>query len=189
VLDPWVDYILKDSCSAYEVFQMSLTNTAGIVGQTTCPSHPMVDITQNGSILQTSAVGTSYQWFLNGQLIPGANTNFYDMGQNPGGVYHVQVIYPFGCGVSPNLNILGVKNPLLDVISFMPNPTKDFIRIFNASEDNLHTTLFSMNGEKLMDLCIDEPENKLDLSQLSPGIYLLQFEQNGYKRMDKIIRE
>jgi hypothetical protein len=189
VLDPWVDYILKDSCGAYEDFQMSLTNTAGIVGQTTCPTHPMVDITQNGSILQTSAVGTSYQWFLYGQLIPGATANFYDMGQNPGGVYRVQVIYPFGCGVSPNLNILGVKNPLLDVISFTPNPTKDFIRIFNESKDNLHTTLFSMNGEKLMDFCFDEPENKLDLSQLSPGMYLLQFEQNGYKRMDKIIRE
>jgi hypothetical protein len=189
VLDPWIDYMLKDSCISYEVFQLQLANIAGIVGQTTCPSHPMVDITQNGSILQTSAVGTNYQWFLNGQLIPGAIANFYDMGQNPGGVYCVQVNFPFGCGVSPNLNILGVKNPLMDVVSFMPNPTKGYIHIFNASQDNLNTMLYSMNGEKLMEFSVNQSEKKLDLSHLSPGLYLLQFEQNGYKRMDKIICE
>jgi predicted dienelactone hydrolase len=187
VLDPWLDYMLKDICASYEAFEFNLTNTQGIIGQTTCPSNPTIDVSQNGSILGTSTIGTSYQWFLNGQPISGATSNEYNMGQNTGGVYYVEVAFPFGCGVSPNLTVLGLNNPLVEFITVNPNPAIDFISIKNNSSGIINATLLSLNGVKLIESSFIEKERIMDLSPFSPGIYLLQFEQSGFVRTDKII--
>lgn len=187
VLDPWLDYMLKDICASFETFEFNLTNTQGIIGQTTCPNNPLVDVSQNGSILETSTIGTSYQWFLNGQPISGANSNEYNMGQNAGGVFYVEVSFPFGCGVSPNLTVLGLKNPLLDSIVIHPNPASDYITVNTNSAGILHATLFSLEGSKLVELSTLEKELMVDLSALTPGIYLLQIDQSGFSRTDKII--
>jgi predicted dienelactone hydrolase len=187
VLDPWLDYMLKDICASYEVFEFNLTNTQGIIGQTTCPSNPTIDVSQNGSILGTSTIGTSYQWFLNGQPISGATSNEYNMGQNTGGVFYVEVAFPYGCGVSPNLTVLGLNNPLVEFITVHPNPAIDFISIKNNSSGIINATLLSLNGVKLIESSFIEKERIMDLSPFSPGIYLLQFEQSGFVRTDKII--
>jgi hypothetical protein len=187
VLDPWLDYLLKDICASFETFEFSLTNTQGIIGQTTCPNNPTVDVSQNGSILGTSTIGTSYQWFLNGQPISGATSNEYNMGQNTGGVFYVEVAFPFGCGVSPNLTVLGLNNPLIEFITVHPNPAIDFISIKNNSSGIINATLLSLNGVKLIESSFIEKERIMDLGPFSPGIYLLQFEQSGFVRTDKII--
>jgi hypothetical protein len=45
----------------------------------------------------------------------------------------------------------------------------------------------SLNGVKLIESSFIEKERIMDLSPFSPGIYLLQFEQSGFVRTDKII--
>lgn len=187
VLDPWLDYVLKDICVSYEAFELSITDTPGISAQTTCPNIPVVDISQNGSILSTSSIGLSYQWFLNGQPIAGANSNEYNTAQNTGGIYFVEVTFPFGCEFSPNLTVLGLNNPSIEFITVHPNPAIDYISIKNNSSEIIHTTLLSLNGVKLIESSFIEKECIMDLSTFSPGIYLLKFEQTGFTRTEKII--
>lgn len=189
ILDPWLDYMLKDNCSAYEAFQVALTNTNGIIGQTSCPINPQVDISQNGSILTTNTVGLSYQWLQNGIPIPGAIADYYDMGLTPSGVYNVQVTFPYGCGVSPSINIVGLENPLVNEISVQPNPCKETLMIRNSSGANVDCILFNLSGQVLKELSLNNATTVLDVSAFSEGLYLLQFKQNNLLLMQKCVIE
>ena len=189
ILDPWLDYNLKDICAAYEAFQLYLASTPGTNTQTTCPSIPVVDITQNGNLLQTSTPGSAYQWFLDGQLIPGAFADFYELGPNAGGVYTVQVSFLFGCAVSPNLNIVGLENILSDLITISPNPCKDFLVITNKGSQEIQATFWTMLGQKAKSIQLKNTSNTISVSDLSPGIYWIQFEHSSGTFLQKCIIE
>jgi predicted dienelactone hydrolase len=189
ILDPWLDYNLKNICAGYGSFQLSLTNTPGTTTQTTCPTIPMVDITQNGNLLQTSTQGSTYQWFLDGQLIPGAFTDFYELGPNATGVYTVQVNFPFGCGMSPNLNIVGLKDVIVDLISISPNPCKDFLVITNKGNLPIQATFFTVLGQKMKSIELKNPSTSIQVDDLNPGIYWIQFEQANNRFLQKCIIE
>ena len=189
VLDPWLDYNLKDICAAYEASQLYLASTPGTNTQTTCPSIPVVDITQNGNLLQTSTPGSAYQWFLDGQLIPGAFADFYELGPNATGVYTVQVSFPFGCAVSPNLNIVGLENILSDLITISPNPCKEFLTITTKSTEVMKATILNIQGQKIKSFDLPNSTNVIKLTDLSPGVYWVQVELFNHLFTQKCIIE
>jgi hypothetical protein len=189
VLDPWLDYNLKDICAAYEASQLYLASTPGTNTQTTCPSIPVVDITQNGNLLQTSTPGSAYQWFLDGQLIPGAFADFYELGPNATGVYTVQVSFPFGCAVSPNLNIVGLENILSDLITISPNPCKEFLTITTKSTEVMKATILNTQGQKIKSFDLPNSTNVIKLTDLSPGVYWVQVELFNHLFTQKCIIE
>jgi len=189
LLDPWLDFHLKDNCSAYELFQTALTSTTGINGQTTCPVVPNVVISQNGTILSTSTAGSSYQWYLNGVAIPGAIADYYDMGLQPGGVYQVQVTFPYGCGVSPNINVAGLENLNGNDLEIGPNPTKDFIHIDQSNPTEIHVTLIDISGQKHGAFKLSGKNNVIDVSAFHSGLYLLKLERSGTTYMKKCVIE
>jgi dienelactone hydrolase len=189
ILDPWLDYNLKDICAAYEATQLYLANTPGTSTQTTCPNIPTVDITQNGNLLQTSTPGSSYQWFLDGQLIPGAFADFYELGPNASGVYTVQVTFPFGCATSPNLNIVGLENKMEEFISVSPNPCKEFLVITNKGNQAIQATFWTMLGQKTKSIQLKNNSNTISVSDLLPGIYWIQIEHSSGVFLQKCIIE
>jgi dienelactone hydrolase len=189
ILDPWLDFNLKDICSGYESFQLSLTSTAGTTSQTTCPNIPTVDITQNGNLLQTSTPGSSYQWFVDGQLIPGAFADFYELGPNAAGVYTVQVSFAFGCAESPNLNIVGLQNIEEDLITVSPNPCKEFLLITNKGTQAIQATFLTILGQKTKSIQLKNTVNTISVNDLNPGIYWIQFEHSSGVFLQKCIIE
>ena len=189
ILDPWLDYNLKDICAAYEATQLYLTSTPGTTTQTTCPNVPSVDITQNGNLLQTTTPGSSYQWFLDGQLIPGAFADFYELGPNASGVYTVQVTFPFGCATSPNLNIVGLENMMEEFITVSPNPCKEFLVITNKGNQAIQATFWTMLGQKTKSVQLKNNSNTISVSDLRPGIYWIQFEHSSGVFLQKCIIE
>jgi hypothetical protein len=184
-----LDYNLKDICAAYEATQLYLANTPGTSTQTTCPNIPTVDITQNGNLLQTSTQGSTYQWFLDGQLIPGAFADFYELGPNASGVYTVQVTFPFGCATSPNLNIVGLENKMEEFISVSPNPCKEFLVITNKGNQAIQATFWTMLGQKTKSIQLKNNSNTISVSDLLPGIYWIQFEHSSGVFLQKCIIE
>jgi len=148
-----------------------------------------VDITQNGNLLQTSTPGSSYQWFLDGQLIPGAFTDFYELGPNVSGVYTVQVTFLFGCATSPNLNIVGLENKMEEFISVSPNPCKEFLVITNKGNQAIQATFWTMLGQKTKSIQLKNNSNTISVSDLLPGIYWIQFEHSSGVFLQKCIIE
>ncbi len=86
---PWLDYFLKDNCAAWQLFQDSLDASPRITGmQESIIAQP--EISQEGDSLISTAA-TTYQWYRNDDMIPGAT----DQGILPDepGLYMVEVTY------------------------------------------------------------------------------------------------
>lgn len=90
----WLDYKLKGNCSAFSVFNDSLDASPRITHQQNCQANPIPAITNNGGTLQSTA-GLGYQWYLNGNIVPGANSQQFSPAQD--GTYSVEVFYSNGC--------------------------------------------------------------------------------------------
>jgi hypothetical protein len=122
-------------------------------------------------------------------LIPGAFADFYELGPNATGVYTVQVSFPFGCAMSPNLNIVGLDNILEDLITVSPNPCKEFLVITNKGNQEIQATFFTMLGQKTKFIQLKNTTNTISVSDLSPGIYWIQFEHSTGTFLQKCIIE
>ncbi|RLD21425.1 MAG: hypothetical protein DRI54_09180 [Bacteroidetes bacterium] len=78
------------------------------------------------------------------------------------------------------------KNPF----AVFPNPSSDFIIIFNNSNDNksYDFSIVDLNGRMLYaEKEINSPEYTLNIEFLSPGIYLINFDKTGQSKTLKLI--
>lgn len=165
-------------------YSVQVTNAAGCASPVSSfvsvvvsptPGQPMVF--QNGAILASSAqVGN--QWFLNGNPIAGATSQFYTPTAN--GFYSVQVTLN-GCPseVSALLNfvLVGTREPLGDLdINIYPNPTQGWVQVAYAAPQMQRETaalcLFNTLGQRVLQ---SADIHHLDLSMLPAGAYMLQW--------------
>ena len=145
-------------------------------------SVPDVFITlTNDTVLSTTAVGTSYQWYLNGNLIPNANTNSWIATTH--GTYTVKVTFANGCEEESNALIIlpvGIEEEVNNLsFSIYPNPTSEYIEIkANNKNDrisNLTYYVYDINGKEL----ITTSNNLISLHTIENGSYILQVKWNN----------
>lgn len=135
-------------------------------------------ITQAGDTLFAYAGATSYQWYHNGLLIPGATDYFYII--SDGGNYNV---------VATDLNGCEVEAVIFDVVGLTavdersgivvyPNPVTDQFDIRNWKRTEKSTlSIYNLRGEIILkDSYL--PNNlsviKVDASRFADGVYLLE---------------
>jgi len=105
---------------------------------TTMLAVPTVTITETTGVFSTVA-GAAYQWFLDGNPIPGATSQNYT--PVTAGMYTVEVTFPNGCvGMSEGypFGIFGISTLSMAELSMYPNPTTGML---NLAFDN-----FELNG-------------------------------------------
>jgi len=147
-------------------------------------------ITQQNDTLFASS-GPSYQWILDGQLIPGATTEYYLPVAS--GLYTVQISDGSGCVV--------LSDPFSFVLSSVvrpdhrvqwqvfPNPAEAVITLgqLPASATDVH--LIDATGRILQQIpATGATEIAVNISVLSPGIYYLRLWQGrrfSYRRFTK----
>ncbi len=135
---------------------------------------PIADITATGATL-TASGGTSYQWLLNGEIIPGATSSTYTATET--GTYSVIVYSADGCeALSDQLDIYldAIEENMLDEqIKLFPNPAGEFIsmdiQLLNGDTqidilNSLGQNIYSLNTS--VNYIIDIP-----LEKLPSGIY------------------
>ena len=77
-------------------------------------------------------------------------------------------------------NALSVGDFELDgLVSVYPNPTRDFVFVQNTKYPQLIGHIYSLTGQTLMRLDLSATENRIELSALTPGIYLLYLEDGA----------
>lgn len=59
-------------------------------------------------------------------------------------------------------------------ISVTPNPARDFIVFSNLTEPSLFQ-IYDLTGKKLIDKKLSTTDNKIDISQLSQGLYIINY--------------
>ncbi|MDO7854723.1 T9SS type A sorting domain-containing protein [Hymenobacter convexus] len=156
-------------------------------------------ITRNGQTL-TSSYATGNQWYLNGQPIPGATGQ--SIAATASGIYTVQTVVagPSGSCTSPvsaPLTVLSALRPLPgSSLSVAPNPTPDGrLRVtLNGYNQPVTLTVLDALGRRVIEAQLAAPNpqgttQELNLSNGSPGLYLLQVRTATSLEIRRIVRE
>lgn len=185
---------LAMSGSIYEVNSAGTTLWTYSAGGTTSQAHrysqcyinnaaPAIPtITSVGSDLQSSNA-TTYQWYLNGDLISGATSQNYTPTQS--GIYVVRItdsngcVYRYSPGYAYSVST-GVSETETGNVSIYPNPSTGIVDLnFNYQKFKaVNVTVYDMFGK-----IVNTSENnwRLDLSHLSNGVYTLSISLDNKK--------
>ncbi|MEO8086848.1 MAG: T9SS type A sorting domain-containing protein [Bacteroidota bacterium] len=155
---------------------------------TVYPSPPPQGIIQNGDTLTANQGAISYQWYHDGNIIPGATDYFYVA--SSGGDYNLVATDVNNCEVEAVIYdvIAGLSTALSKEVEFMvfPNPVVDkliiqipkAIRAKVKSVPTLEISIYNVLGEKVSDeksgIKYLNSEIQGDVSKLQPGIYFVR---------------
>ncbi len=154
-------------------------------------------ITTAGNIL-TSTPATSYQWYLNGSVIPGATSQTYNTALTGDGFYSVWVGNGTGCENSSTaiyITVTAVNElSVFQALEVSPNPAKDVLNLsFNSSyEKEIMFTLMNTLGQTIKTGKIKPtPGEKsiISLDGISEGSYILNLSTSSSNATYKFIKQ
>ena len=82
--------------------------------------------------------------------------------------------------------ILDAGDEFLSQLSIYPNPTSNKVHILNAQ--NTELTVYDVLGKVLMTKTLNHANEILDLGQFLSGTYFVALDQNGQRRVEKIVK-
>ncbi len=160
------------------------------------PSPPPQGINQSGDTLFANAGGATYQWYYNGNLIPGATNYFYVASMN--GDYNVLVADSNGCEAEAAIfNVMTSVDRISsfqDEVKVYPDPAGENIFVkwsfpFEGSYEFYISSLLSQDemsgsGTDLVQL----NKSGIDISHLSSGMYFLEIHSKGNSCRIKFVK-
>ena len=143
-------------------------------------SFPLPVISQiNDTLFSTAA--DSYQWFLNGAIIPGATGSFIIPSSS--GAYSVSITDDYGCtGLSDPFDFIatGVPGYPSSDLQIFPNPVKDFLQLQVDFPFTGQIAIYDLSGKIMLSENFENQKDLiLDVSDYTPGVYFLRM--NGEK--------
>ncbi|GIV40837.1 MAG: hypothetical protein KatS3mg034_0147 [Vicingaceae bacterium] len=148
---------------------------------------PTPTITQSGNILMCSLAGYSYQWYLNGNPIPGATGQTLTITQP--GTYTVTITDNNGCSSTSapfNVNTTDLANYSTGTIALYPNPSTGFFTL--KSPDPIKTIiLYDALGKEIIKLNGNN-STVIDLNfNVADGIYWLNVYTQQQLFIEKVL--
>ena len=152
------------------------------------PPLPIPLVTLLNGLLSTNSAATSYQWYVNGSPINGANNPTLIPQSN--GNYTVKINHN-GCSAisaAVSVNTVGIDDLNTPYFETYPNPASNFltVRTSNVLDYYIITDLFGKEIKKG-----DFDQNKLliiDVSSLSDGIYFIHSVTGAKRSIKKFIK-
>lgn len=153
-------------------------------------------ITQSGNTL-TSSTATQYQWYLNGNLLPGETNQTLIITTN--GVYTVQVTNGASCSIlSTPFNAIfnGINQVNTNIhVNIFPNPTNGIVNLLFSNfpnAENISIRLYNEVGQQVVDKIIAVSGKNFSLVQslqeFSAGVYFIQLQQGTWIYGERILR-
>lgn len=179
-----VDIIAENGCAS---------SSESVVVSMYAVTEPVIEPDGTDGLAVNNVNATEYQWYLNGELIPGANGSSIEIISN--GIYTVEIIDNNGCASeSDPYEVAAVSVAELNAseISVYPVPARDIVTIEVESDVRItRIVVFSADGRKL-DLPVNNYSSsdqiQLDISSWASGTYFIQLsdsEQNWNVRIVK----
>jgi serine protease AprX len=92
----------------------------------------------------------------------------------------------FGSALSTALGNKYVSN---QVFAIYPNPTKDFVSVtLPENSKNILITFYNQLGQQVFNKNVDSQNSKLEIQNLSSGIYLYQIEGDNFSKTGKLVK-
>lgn len=162
---------------------------------TVYPSPPPQGISQSGDTLIANAGAVSYQWYYNGNPVPGATDYFYVAPTS--GDYNVVATDGNGCEVEAVIfNVLASVQSMVNdhwSMEVYPNPVDESLTVISHSP---YATVFAISiynsiGEKIFSrICSpDEKTISIPFEDFGSGIYLVRIATGAKTFFKKVVKE
>ncbi|GIV32803.1 MAG: hypothetical protein KatS3mg031_0338 [Chitinophagales bacterium] len=188
--------IVRDSGT----YSVTVTDSYGCVGVSdkveisVAPAPPVAVIVFENNQLMVNDSGFTYQWYVNGDLIPGATGS----GLVPpvSGEYTIVLTNAAGCStLSEPLQVIinGLSSLWIDQIQLAPNPFESELWVTTTSipAENLTIGLYTLTGQPLP-FKISEISNQQVLlyipEQLMAGTYILLLQYGCTQKLFKVLK-
>lgn len=143
---------------------------------------PLASVSLSNGQLTASPSGMSYQWYFNGNAIPGATSSTYT--PTAGGNYSVEVTSPAGCTrMSPAFNftltLAGQSGASLVVY---PNPSSELVHVSleGVAYDELKVMLMDQVGRLIKtEMSSSSDALSIHVNELATGTYYLRIYTDG----------
>ena len=170
--------------------EMYLAKTSGVIYKLVDPCHSQIPelIFNNDSLLVDSA--ENHHWFLNGEMIEGANDAFYIPSEF--GIYYCIIENEYGCNIQSNeidLTYLNIDANQKDEFIISPNPFNSSISIQGFKHNINELTLYTLSGNVIWNKRMENSESlNIQLpSDLSNGPYMIQLTDDKGNRYTQLI--
>ncbi|HRY32417.1 MAG TPA: PKD domain-containing protein [Bacteroidales bacterium] len=169
----------QEHCAALSGQEFSCSSSNMLIQVDTTPPVPLY---LDGTTLYTTALGVSYQWYYQGSVIPGANSNTLNVGAE--GIYKLEVVFSNDCpGFSDEFGFYVGLNEAVNESSVMvyPNPSEgSFVIGLTAASHNA----LKLREIKVLDMlgqCLFRQENDgssdkimINLSSFPCAVYTME---------------
>jgi len=145
------------------------------------PAIPVISAA--GSILIVNPVATSYQWYLNGTLIPGATAQAYPVTQP--GVYTVVTHGAGSCeGISAGYTVtnVGINEISSDIFKLYPNPNNGLFTLETALFLGTDIIIYDVLGRQVYQKQLLINKESIDMSGTTNGTYYLVMKNQQFTR-------
>lgn len=138
---------------------------------------PKISALGNQLFCSSTEPGLSYQWYLNGNLIPGAGGPIVNITSN--GQYMVTVSGNFCYVNSPLFDLQNIglgEQATISNLKLYPNPVRNNLNLHfdNPQQEDALVQVFATNGQLMVNKQLSASENTLELSHLQKGAYILK---------------
>jgi hypothetical protein len=183
--------ITVNSTGSYSVQTISGACTSAVSQATQVTINPAPEI---GSIqiltsdtLQVNSIpGVTYQWYLNGGIITGANLSYYVFGGQPGS-YNVMAMSN-NCLDSASIVITSAQSLIDRTLSIYPNPGRDIFQVRTAGLEGSQLRVTDVLGREILRTKILMNETQVELSHMPSGTYFFRIEGNNFNKVVKVVK-
>lgn len=84
--------------------------------------------------------------------------------------------------------ILGTQDVSQNTVSYYPNPVKNILHL-NAKDAIDSVAVYTIAGQKVSDITLNENHTELNLSSLASGVYLVKVTSNGSVENLKVVKQ
>lgn len=140
-------------------------------------------INLNSNFLECTPAST-YQWYLNNNIIVGATNQTYTPLIN--GDYTVTITDSNNCSQTSsiyNFAIMGLSTNNFNNYGIYPNPASNLIQVNNPNQKQSILTISDLLGNIVVQSYITKQSESINTNQLSNGIYIVNIENNFNQKL------
>lgn len=165
-----------------------------------CPTDVTIPFSRVNDSLIAPTGHLNYQWSRNDTLLQNGPQNYFILQDYYQGVYKLKVLDPCNCIFNSDTlfveHTTGIKNGSGNTLALniVPNPATNMlnIQLSNAGQSPFRFRIYNILGRKVLDADAKfDADNKkvIDISNYTPGLYILSVENREGKTTVKFIRQ
>jgi hypothetical protein len=176
-------------------YYFTIADNAGCLSQDSIfldqPVLPSFGIFISGNQIFCNILASAYQWFLDGVPIPNSNWSTLNVSQS--GLYSVEITTASGCIYTSNqvMYSVGLDDNSEQLFLVYPNPSNGLVYIENAGSAYPIQSVFVRDllgrmARSFLEIN-DGPVYKIDISDLSKGMYLIIISNGEFQSTQRIV--